>query len=193
MHRDAGDIFTGVILEGAWSTMFQDCGAARGWAGYHDTHQVDFITPALRYRSDELPHQAKLLMVTATYLARRWSGHYYAKAQNLRRPLREAYDRALADVDLLAMPTVPQKAMMFDPERTLEEEMFLSGNMSQNTGAFDLSGHPALNMPCGYSEGLPIGMMLVGRHWDEATILRAAAGFEKLGLCRKPDNAGPIS
>jgi amidase len=47
-----------------------------------------------------------------------------------------------------------------------------------NTAVFDATGHPALSVPCGFSEGLPIGMMLVGRHLDDATVLRAAHVYE---------------
>ena len=46
---------------------------------------------------------------------------------------------------------------------------------------FDVTGHPAMNIPCGLSDGLPIGMMLVGKHYDETTIYRAAHAFEQLG------------
>jgi len=48
-----------------------------------------------------------------------------------------------------------------------------------NTAQFDLTGHPAMNIPCGQSEGLPIGMMLVGRTGDDATVLRAADAWQR--------------
>jgi len=51
--------------------------------------------------------------------------------------------------------------------------------MIPNTAPFDVTGHPAMNVPCAMSDGLPIGMMLVGRHGDEATILHAADAFER--------------
>ena len=51
--------------------------------------------------------------------------------------------------------------------------------MIPNTAPFDVTGHPAMNVPCAMSDGLPVGMMLVGRHGDEATILRAADAFER--------------
>ena len=53
--------------------------------------------------------------------------------------------------------------------------------MVGNTSPFDASGHPAMSVPCGIGDDLPIGMMLVGRRYDEATVLRAAAAFESLG------------
>lgn len=50
--------------------------------------------------------------------------------------------------------------------------------MLPNTAPFDVTGHPAMIVPCGVSGGRPIGMMLVGRRWYEATVLRAARAFE---------------
>jgi amidase len=51
--------------------------------------------------------------------------------------------------------------------------------MITNTAPFDISHHPAMAIPCGMSDGLPISMMLVGKHFDEATIYRAAYAFEQ--------------
>ena len=52
--------------------------------------------------------------------------------------------------------------------------------MTANTSPFDVSGHPALSINAGLSEGLPIGMMIVGKHFDETSVLQAAYAFEKL-------------
>ena len=49
---------------------------------------------------------------------------------------------------------------------------------SHNTAPFDVTGNPALSVPCGMSDGLPVGMMLVGRHFDDATVLRAGHAYE---------------
>ena len=57
--------------------------------------------------------------------------------------------------------------------------------MITNTAPFDLSHHPAMAIPCGMSEGLPVSMMLVGRHYDEPTIYRAASAFEQAGDWRQ--------
>jgi amidase len=53
--------------------------------------------------------------------------------------------------------------------------------MLHNTCPYDITGHPAITVPCGESDGLPIGMMLVGKHFDENSILRAAHAYEKHG------------
>jgi amidase len=182
MHRDAPAIFTAVVIEGAWSTMIRDDGIGRGWLGYYDTNLVKFYGSSRRTRANDFPHTVKLVSLIASYMAERYHSVYYSKGQNLRRSLRAAYDAMLEEFDLLVMPTTPQKAIPFDSERSLADDLFMSLNMIQNTCGFDLTGHPALNVPCGLSDGLPVGLMLVGRHWDEVTILRAARAFEQTGL-----------
>jgi amidase len=56
-----------------------------------------------------------------------------------------------------------------------------SWEATRNTCPFNVTHHPAISIPCGMEDGRPIGMMLVGRHWDESTIYRAAAAFEGSG------------
>jgi amidase len=77
------------------------------------------------------------------------------------------------------MPTIPLKATKLPSEDcTIEEYIWTALNMLSNTCPFDVSGHPALTINAGYSEGLPVGMMIIGRHFDEQTVLNAAFAFE---------------
>jgi Asp-tRNA(Asn)/Glu-tRNA(Gln) amidotransferase A subunit family amidase len=114
------------------------------------------------------------------------AGHFYAKAQNLSRKLRAAYDAALSQHDLLLMPTLPLKATPL-PAPDAPRELYIQRafEMLANTAPFDATGHPAMSIPCGMSDGLPIGLMLIGKHYDESTIYRAAAAFEKAGDSKK--------
>ena len=57
--------------------------------------------------------------------------------------------------------------------------------MITNTAPFDITHHPAMSLPCGMVDGLPVGLMLVGRHFDEMTIYRAAHAFEQSGDWKK--------
>jgi amidase len=113
----------------------------------------------------------------------KYHSRYYAKAQNLRRVLRASYDQALAEFDLLLMPTTPQRAALYDPDLLIPtpEHVGASLNMIHNTCPFDLTGHPALSIPCGFTGGLPAGMMLIGRHFEDATLVRAAYAYEQSG------------
>lgn len=78
------------------------------------------------------------------------------------------------------MPTLPLKATKLPPPGAPQADIIARAfEMIANTAPFDATGHPAMSLPCGMSEGLPIGLMLVGRHFDEATIYRAAYAFEQ--------------
>ena len=78
------------------------------------------------------------------------------------------------------MPTLPLKATKIpDASASLEEYVARALEMIVNTCPFDVTGHPAMNVPCAMSAGLPIGMMLVGRSTEDATVLRAADAFQR--------------
>ncbi len=124
----------------------------------------------------------ELVLLLGEYMHRHYHNRYHAKAQNLRVLLRAAYDAVLADYDLLAMPTIPFPATEIPPADA-PREVYVDAalNMQQNTCPFDVSGHPALTVPCGKVRGLPVGAMLVGRHFEETTVIKAAQAIEKAG------------
>jgi Asp-tRNA(Asn)/Glu-tRNA(Gln) amidotransferase A subunit family amidase len=105
---------------------------------------------------------------------------HYAKAQNLTRRLRAAYDAAFADHDLLLMPIVPHTAPRLPgPDSPIEERLAPSLAATVNTGVFNCTGHPAMSAPCGMVDGLAVGMSLVARWFGEPAIYQAAAAFEQ--------------
>src|SRR5205807_9372308 len=120
------------------------------------------------------------------YMHREYHSTYHSKAQNLRVLLRNAYDEALKTYDVVAMPTIPFPATRIPPSDA-PREVYVDAalNMQQNTCPFDVSGHPAFTIPCGKVRGLPIGMMLVGRNFEETTLIRAAKAFETTGDWRE--------
>ena len=127
-----------------------------------------------------LPGLARVSLLASLWAERRGARPLYARAHNQRRRLRASYDAALEHFDCLLMPTCPGPAAPLPPPDAPTEEVFArSTDIGGNTGAFDLSGHPALSVPCGRVDGLPVGMMLVGRHWDEWTLYRVAHAFEQ--------------
>jgi amidase len=99
---------------------------------------------------------------------------------NIARRLVAAYDTALAQYDLLLMPTTPIKATLLPAIDAARGEVIDKAlNMAANAAPFDITHHPAMAIPCGISDGLPVSLMLVGRHFDESTIYRAAHAFEQ--------------
>ncbi|MDG1108649.1 MAG: amidase family protein, partial [Burkholderiaceae bacterium] len=124
----------------------------------------------------------KVSMMAAEYFTKSYRGHFYAKAQNLSRLLASAYDTALSRYDLLLSPTLPMKATQIPPSNaSLKLSVQRALEMLGNTCPLNVTGHPAMSVPCGISNGLPIGMQLIGKHWDESTIYRAAHAFEQSG------------
>jgi amidase len=80
------------------------------------------------------------------------------------------------------MPTVPMKATPIPGKGAAAQEITRrSWEATRNTCPFNVTGHPAISLPCGMEEGRPIGMMLVGRHNAEETIYHAAAALERSG------------
>lgn len=181
-HLDAYHVYTAIVLEGAVGVMFRGDGAGYGWQGEYPAELMSFWGRSWRGRPDRLPAVAKYVLLLGEFLQRNYPGRFYAKAQNLRRELRAAYDAALSHYDLLAMPTIPFRAPLLpDADCGTEETIVAALDMEGNTGPFDASGHPAISVPCGLEGGLPVGLMFVGRHFDEAAVLRAARGVEMLG------------
>ncbi len=185
MHAMGPAIWSPIALEGATELMMKGNGFGTNWRGLYVTSLID-APSAWRHRADELSDTLKLSMLLGHYFVKHHRGHFYAKAQNLSRKLRDAYDAALADFDVLVMPTLPLKATPLPPaDAPREVSIQRAFEMISNTAPFDATGHPAMSVPCGQSDGLPIGLMLIGKHWEESTIYRAAHAFEQAGDWRQ--------
>ncbi len=184
-HLKGVAIWTPIALEGLTNQMMLGNGMGTGWEGLYTTSLLDYHSH-WRSRADELSDTLKISMLVGMYHLKHTRGHYYAKAQNLSRQLRDEYNKMLSSYDLLLMPTTPMKATPLPPANSsLALWCQRAFEMLANTAPFDVSGHPAMNVPCGFSQGLPVGMQLVGRRYEESTIYRAAGAFEQAGDWRK--------
>jgi aspartyl-tRNA(Asn)/glutamyl-tRNA(Gln) amidotransferase subunit A len=123
------------------------------------------------------PEVKRRIMLGTYALSSGYYDAYYLKAQKVRRLIKEDYDKAFAQVDIIATPTAPNPAFRFgektdDPLTMYLEDIF--------TISINIAGVPALSVPCGLSKGeLPIGLQLIGKPFDEATLLRAAWAYEQ--------------
>ena len=178
MHLDGLHIWNAIALEGTAATVASECVGHYG-KGFYDTQLADAFGRARRAQADDYLVTLKLSLIVGQYLSDQYRGHYYAKAQNLGRKLAEAYDDALADVDVLAMPTTPQTAHRIDEGLSRIEVIERALSMLANTAPFDVTGHPAISVPAGTANGLPVGAMLVGERFEDATVLRCAYAFEQ--------------
>lgn len=177
MHLDGLAIWNAIVLE-EFTALVRAEGVGHYGKGWYDTAFADFFAKARRTRANDYLSTVKLTLIVGQYLADHYHGHYYAKAQNLRRELSNAYDEALAEVDVLAMPTTPQTAHELRDDLTRPEAIERALSMLANTAPFDVSGHPGLSVPCGTVDELPVGLMFVGERGDDATVLNAGAAFE---------------
>ncbi|MBI3824979.1 MAG: amidase [Candidatus Rokubacteria bacterium] len=180
-HTLGGALWLPIGVEGLTQTMMWGDGYGLSRPDLYVTSLMDFHR-GWRQRANELSETTKLFTLLGTYIHQQHGNRYYGKAMNLTRRLIAAYDTVLAQHDLLMMPTTPMKAPPLPKSGAPREEVVQRAlEMITNTAPFDISHHPAMAIPCGMSDGLPVSMMLVGRHWDEPTIYRAAAAFESAG------------
>ncbi|WP_249977990.1 amidase [Vreelandella olivaria] len=180
-HNLAGALWQPIGCEGLTAQMMHGNGMGLNWKGLYDVALLDRHA-GWRDDADALSATLKLCMFVGQYGLERYNGRYYAKAQNLARRARAGYDQALARYDLLLMPTVPILAQPLpQADASLSEYITRAFEMIGNTAPLDITGHPAMSIPCGLVDGLPVGLMLVGRHHAESTIYQAAAAFEAAG------------
>ena len=176
-HLEGTAILWSIVGEGATAQL--QSGNGHHWKGLYNSGAAEALGKSRHAQANDLPPTAKLTLLIGSYLSEKYHGRIYSKAQNLRPGFRAAYDRVLDQVDIIAMPTTPMKAHRHVPGRGVLDTISHGWNMVDNTAPFDLTGHPALSIPCGKSNGLPVGLMLVGRHFEDATLFRAAHAFEQ--------------
>ena len=178
MHRDAEAIHAVCTAEGLLDAIIGE-GVGHGWKAWYNTSWVEFFGAARRVQADDFPAPLKLSLLVGAYTNEAYHSRYYADGMNLVVELTERYDALLADHDLLAMPTTLETAPEHDPERDqydrLQEDLVVA-----NTTPFNRTGHPAISVPVGEVDGLPVGLMLVGSRFDDATVLDAANTVESV-------------
>jgi aspartyl-tRNA(Asn)/glutamyl-tRNA(Gln) amidotransferase subunit A len=119
----------------------------------------------------------------------------YLKGQRLRALLRDEVDRAFAKLDVFLAPTTPVEATAVGQNevRIGTGDVPVRPSLIRFTRFFNLTGHPAASVPCGFTpEGLPIGLQIIGRPFDEATVLRVADAYQRVTdwHTRRPPMAG---
>jgi amidase len=194
MHRDGSLIWTAATRLSMSEWVCQ--GKTSGF--------LSFLPPHLQARWP--PDQRMYDLLTATnpaivnvmlsgpFLQEHFGPGVEAKAHRQAFKLRAAYDEAFAQVDILVTPCAPTVAMPHPkmqadaegPASSVMEKLSVAVGVTTNTAPFNVTGHPALNVPCGFGRApnrpevkLPIGMQLIGRRWEDATVLKAAAVFEE--------------
>ena len=180
IHREARDFWTPLFVEGFLDLVMRSNGAGTNHRGLFVSSASDAFA-RWRGAADELSPSTKVIMLAAAHLSRMYNGRYYGKSQNLMRRVGVAYDIALTAHDVLLMPATPMRAQPLPSLDACDQAVWDAAlGMNINTAPFCSTGHPAISLPCGLVDGLPVGLMLVGRHFEEPTLYRAAEACEEL-------------
>ncbi|MGI8416935.1 MAG: amidase family protein [Nakamurella sp.] len=189
-HRRFDDVYAALAIDGTRAVL--DTGPfGTGHQGWYPGATGAAIGGMWREHLDLLPPRIKVNHLAGQLSRKLYGGAVYAKAQNVRRAFRRVYGEALERVDVLVMPTVRAVAPVRDELRDgpvedrratlirdVDEHNWMYTSSAYNTKPLNYTGHPALSVPCGKVLGLPVGMQLVGRHFEDGTLLRTAFAYQ---------------
>ena len=145
--------------------------------GHRAENAVDLLDLYCRSRGEGFGDEVKRRIMTGTYvLSAGYYDAYYLKAQKVRQLIADDFKNAFADVDVIAGPTTPTPA--FKLGEKVDDPILMYLNDIYTIGA-NLAGLPAMSVPCGFVDDLPVGLHLVGAHFAEATLLRCAHQYQQ--------------
>ncbi len=141
------------------------------------TEDSDWHTTFSQVRASGFGDEVKRRILLGTYaLSAGYHDKYYLKALKVRTLIKQDFELAFKDADVLIAPTMPYPAFRLGEKIDDPLSLYLA---DVDTVPINLAGVPSISVPCGSSQGLPIGMQVIGKHFDEATILRTAYTFEE--------------
>ena len=145
--------------------------------GYRAKDPEDLLDLYCRSRGEGFGDEVKRRIMTGTYvLSAGYYDAYYLKAQRVRQLIANDFKKAFADVDVIAGPTAPSPAFRLGDKVDDPIQMYL--NDIYTIGA-NLAGLPAMSVPCGFVDQLPVGLHLVGAHFAEEMLLRCAHQYQQ--------------
>jgi aspartyl-tRNA(Asn)/glutamyl-tRNA(Gln) amidotransferase subunit A len=145
--------------------------------GYRCENPKDLLDLYKRSRGEGFGAEVKRRIMTGTYvLSAGYYDAYYLRAQKVRRLITDDFARAFQQVDVLMGPTSPTPA--FDIGAKVDDPITMYLNDIYTIGA-NLAGLPAMSIPCGKIDGLPVGLQIIGPHFAEAKLLNVAHGFQQ--------------
>ncbi len=142
-----------------------------------DLASADLIKRYEEARGAGFGPEVKRAILMGTYALS--SGYYdawYKQASKVRTLIRQEYERALADVDVIAGPTSPEVAWLLGSKMSDPLQMYLADALTVPTS---VAGVPAISLPCGFSQNMPVGLQLIAAHWQEEKMFQVAAAYEQ--------------
>ncbi len=145
--------------------------------GFRNTSGDDLLAMYRNTRSEGFGPEVQRRIIIGTYcLSAGYYEAYYGKASQVRTRIREDFENALTTCDAILSPVAPTPAFPIGEKVDDPLTMYLSDIFTLSA---NLAGIPGMSVPCGFSgEGLPIGLQIMGRHFDEETLLRVAHAFQ---------------
>ena len=144
--------------------------------GHRCDNPVDLEDLYKRSRGEGFGEEVKRRIMLGTYaLSAGYYDAYYLKAQQLRRLIKQDFERAFDSVDVIAAPVTPEVAFKLGDKTDDPVSMYLQDIY---TISLNLAGLPGMSIPAGFSQGLPVGMQLIGNYFDEAMLLNVAHQFQ---------------
>ncbi len=145
--------------------------------GHRSSKQADLMDMYLNTRKEGFGPEVKRRIIIGTYaLSSGYYDAYYLKAQKVRTLIQQDFDAAFKEFDLVAGPTCPSPAFKVGEKCSDPLAMYLSDIA---TIPVNLAGIPAISIPCGFDGGLPLGLQLMAKGFDEPTLFRAAFTYEQ--------------
>jgi aspartyl-tRNA(Asn)/glutamyl-tRNA(Gln) amidotransferase subunit A len=139
---------------------------------------ADYIADYKQTRGEGFGAEVKRRIMLGTYaLSAGYYDAYYLKAQKVRTLIKADFDTAFESVDAIVAPTSPTVAFRFGARLADPVSMYLSDAC---TLPVNVAGLPGLSVPCGLSEGLPVGLQLIGRPWDELRLFQLGRAYEAI-------------
>ncbi len=185
-HAQIDSVYAALVFEGA--RAIYDVGFfGTGAKAYYPASIITAIDRMWRHHGDMMQPRTKLNHLIAEMSRRNYHGGVYAKAHNVRPSYVAAFDRALAKVDVLVLPTVRDIAPLVEQEPT-DRMAAIEANLRRNwmlmpiaynTKPTNYTGHPALAVPCGKVDGMPISLQLIGNFLADPLLLRVAYAYQK--------------
>lgn len=145
--------------------------------GYRDENATTLEAHYKQTRAEGFGTEVKRRILVGTYvLSAGYFDAYYLKAQKVRRLIKQDFENAFKTVDVILGPTTPTTAFDLNLKNQLQSDKYLADIY---TTAINLAGLPALSLPVGQIDGLPVGAQLIGKLFDEASILNIAHIYQK--------------
>ncbi len=179
-HRMVSPVWNSVATEGGVNSFYAGHQAYQHKGWYHP-QLMSTMMRGIKTNGGDFSPTAKLGVLIADYMGNQYNGVFYARARNFSNMINAAYEKVFEQFDIVVMPTTPQTAMEIPASPEVDRKLYTRNalNMCANTAAFDLTGHPSISVPCKGAKRLPVGLMLTGRHFDDATVLRVAQAYEQ--------------